>query len=394
MLYVTSFGQSAETAGFSGMSIIKVVPFSSLREKINYFYYDCLNTLRDPKIKWEQIEVQEYKAANSLQIKIAGQVLENYGVYIWSKKALVKDSMGKSLPSLQLPIIGHNMVDSDGMFKISINVPDNTGGVSFPIEFKEGKHSFRYIIQIRIDKGEVTSTAQPVVVANQFDFCTRNMDLGGWGLSGSLQKQVTAPIEGDIQLQSFVFDSLSYEKRKTFKPTLRGRAYFTYNTFQVNSILDQGGGYPSFFLGAEAQFTQVSWKKETSLFRVQYGVTGGANLEQRPFLIIKHMESGGLTHGVHLGATAGVYGEFFSKKTNHYGDIGFSIQPLYLGLNHTYNGFGAMGHIGIMKAFTYNNSLGVYSFGRMFVGKQESDGYSSDVSMFQTHVEIRYGWLF
>lgn len=394
LLCLTPFARSAESTNFLGMSIVKVIPYESLREKINYFYSDCLNTLREPKIQWDQIEVQEYKEANSLQMKIAGKVLEDMGVYIWTPKALVKDQNGKSLPSLQLPIVGHNMVDSEGLFKISINVPENSGGVSFPIEFRSGNYNFRYILQIRVTKGEVTSVAQPVVVQSQFDFCTRNMEIAGWGLAGSLQRHITAPIDGDIELQSFVFDSLSYERRHSFKPSLRARGYFTYSTFQVNSVVNQNGAYPSFLLGGDVQFTKVSWRKETSLFRVHYGFSASAMLEQRPFIFLKGTNRGEMTQGMHLGFGAGVYGEFFSKKTNHYGDVGFTVQPLFLGLNHKYEGIGAMGHIGIMKSLSYNNSIGVYSFGRMFLGTHESNNYSSQVSMLQTHIEIRYGWLF
>jgi hypothetical protein len=286
------------------------------------------------------------------------------------------------------------MADSDGEFRISVNVPLNASHLVFPLEFRSIGATFRYYLQIQIGDAEIKGVAQPVVVQSKFDFCTRNMTTIGWGLTGAAQKQVTSPIYSETQLQSFVFDSLSAERRQFINPEMGYRIRLTYNTFRVTSILDQGGSHQSVLLASDVLFSSSTWRRTVPHFRLHYGLSGGVMLEQRPFLLIKSIDKGGVFDGRHIALNIGGYAEFFSKTKNQYGEVGFNIQPLFVGINHHYQGVGAIGHIGYLRALGYSNSIGVYSFGHLFIGNQKDRDYSSEISMFQTHLELRYGWMF
>ncbi|UOF00170.1 hypothetical protein [Bdellovibrio reynosensis] len=376
-------------------AIVKVVPFSSLQKGLHPFQTDCRNILREPQVQWDQIEIVSFKAQSALQLKISGEVLENLDVRFWSRRILLYDKNKKPLKPVILPAISLPLKNETGYFLISVNVPEEANMISVPLEFY-GADRFRYLIHVRNVHQEMTAEAYPNLDKVGRDFCTRDLMWAGVGLMGAVQKQDTSPVETTLDLSSFTFDNLSFEKRWNWKVDRSIRVFAHSGTFQFNNFLDVAGAERVIDINTDVTFTRRHWNYKNSLFKVQYGYLGSANFERRPYAVILSSTEGSISVGQHLSVAAGGYAELFSHNNKWYTEATLRFHPLHLGLDHTYSGIGFSGSLGIARPFGYEKALGIYSYGTMFQGKHSGSDTkdNSDVFYFQTHLEIRYGWLF
>lgn len=374
---------------------VEVVPFSSLQKNIHPFQTDCRNILREPQVEWEQFEIVKFPEQSTLQLKISGELKENLDIRFWSRRILLYDKDKKSLKPVILPLVNLPLKSDTGKFLISLNIPENANYISVPLELF-GDESFRYLFHVRgVDK-EMKVQAMPVLDKVGKDFCSRDVMWVGAGLMGAAQKQDTSPIVTTLDLQSFTFDTLSFARRWNWKVdrTIRTSAYTS--SFQFNNFLDVSGSQRLFDIKGEVAFTKRDWTYRNALFKVQYGYLAGVDFERRPYAYVTSASSGGISTGQHISATAGGFAELFSHDRKWYTDVSLRLHPFYFGLDHTYSGIGISGELGFAHPLSYERSIGVYTYGTMFQGKHAgSDSKdNSDVFIFETHLEFRYGWLF
>ncbi|ASD62518.1 hypothetical protein B9G79_02515 [Bdellovibrio bacteriovorus] len=376
-------------------SPVSVVPFASLQKNIHPYQTDCRNILREPKVEWDQFEIVKFPEQNTLQLKISGELKEDLDIRFWSRQILLYDKEKKPLKSVVLPLVNLPLKTETGKFLISLNIPENANFITVPLELF-GSDSFRYMFYVRGVNREMTVLARPVLDKVGGGFCARDIMWVGAGLMGAAQKQDTSPIITTLDLQSFTFDTLSFARRWNWRidRTIRTSAYTS--SFQFNDFLDVSGSERLFDIKGEVAFTDRNWGYRNALFKVQYGYLAGADFEKRPFAYIASASSGGISSGQHISGTVGGFAEFFSHNKLWYTDVSLRLHPFYFGLDHTYSGIGLSGELGVAHPLSYERSIGVYTYGTMFQGKHSGKDAkdNSDVFIFETHLEFRYGWLF
>ncbi|WP_347357672.1 hypothetical protein [Bdellovibrio sp.] len=374
---------------------VEVIPFSSLQKHIHPFQTDCRNILREPKAAWDQFEIIKMPNQEVMQLKISGELQEDLDIRFWSRRILLYDKDKKPLAPVILPLVNLPLKGDAGKFLISLNIPLNAQIISVPLELF-GTDRFRYLITIKGINQEMKVTAMPILDKVGKDFCSRNLMWAGLGLMGAAQKQDTSPIITTLDQQSFTFDTLSFERRWNWKVERSIRIMGYTSSFSFSNLLGTSGTERIYDIKGDVAFTKRHWTYRNPLFKVQYGYLLGGDFERRPYSFVKSATEGAIGIGQHISATAGGYAELFSHNNKWYTDVSLRVHPLYMGLDHTYSGFGVSGSLGLARPLGYERSVGVYTYGSFFQGKHtgSDDKDNSNVSIFETHVEVRYGWLF
>ncbi|AHZ83750.1 hypothetical protein AB1A81_15540 [Bdellovibrio bacteriovorus] len=374
---------------------VEVVPFSSLQKHIHPFQTDCRNILREPKAVWDQFEIIKMPNQEVMQLKISGELQEDLNIRFWSRRILLYDKKNKPLPPVILPLVNLPLKADTGKFLISLNVPLDAQMIAVPLELF-GDERFRYLIRIKGVSAEMKVTAMPMLDKVGKDFCSRDLMWAGLGLMGSVQKQDTSPIVTTLDQQSFTFDTLSFERRWNWKTerSIRLQAYTS--TFAFNNLLNTSAAERIYNIKGDVAFTKRHWTYRNPLFKVQYGYLLGGEFERRAYSFVKSATEAGIGTGMHVSATGGGYAELFSHNNKWYTDVSMRMHPFYMGIDHTYSGFAVSGTLGLGYALDYERSLGVYTYGTFFQGQHtgSDDKDNSKVSIFETHLEFRYGWLF
>lgn len=374
---------------------VEVIPFSSLQKHIHPFQTDCRNILREPKAVWDQFEAIKMPNQEVMQLKISGELREDLDIRFWSRRILLYDKDKKPLAPVILPLVNLPLKGESGKFLISLNVPLNAQMIAVPLELF-GTDRFRYLIQIKDISREMKVTAKPILDKVGKDFCSRNLMWAGVGLMGAAQKQDTSPIITTLDQQSFTFDTLSFERRWNWKVDRSIRVNGYTSSFSFNNLLGTSGTERIFNIKGDLAMTKRHWTYRNPLFKVQYGYLVGGDFERRPYSFVKSASEAGIGVGQHISATAGGYAELFSHDNKWYTDVSLRMHPLYMGIDHTYSGLGVSGSLGVARPLGYERSVGVYTYGTFFQGKHtgSDDKDNSNVTIFETHLEIRYGWLF
>ncbi|WP_374076986.1 hypothetical protein [Bdellovibrio bacteriovorus] len=389
------FSMTAVAQEAASRAILKIVPFSTLQKHIHPFQTDCRNVLREPKVQWDQFEVIRIKSQQTLQLKISGEILEGLDVQFWSRKVSLFGEDQKPLKPVILPLVNLPLKSETGRFLISLNVPEKADAIVVPLEFF-GEDRFRYLVKIKNIQKEMTAEATPILDKRGKDFCPRNLMWAGIGLMGAAQKQDTSPVVTTLDLSSFGFDNLAIERRWNWKVDRSIRLFASTGTFTFNNFLNVSGSERIYDVKGDVAFTRRHWNYKNPLFKVQYGYLLGAELERRPYAVIRNASEGAISVGQHVSAAIGGYAELFSHDNKWYTEVAMRFHPLYMGLDHTYSGMGISGSLGVAKPLSYERSIGIYTYGSMFQGKHSGSDEkdNSDVFIFQTHLEFRYGWLF
>lgn len=376
--------------------LLELIRFETLLKDLHPFQTDCENALRDPKIKWDQVETAVFYEQAIVQIKLSGRIMEDLGLRFWSRRILLYDGDQKPLPAVIVPVINVPSDKESGEFVLTITVPRKAHHVSIPLEFY-GNDSFRYLITLRNIYGEMKAVAKPAFTLNSNDFCNRPIIWVGAGLAASAQKQTTSPVVTDLDMASFKFDRLQYEQKWIYGRDRNLRLNFLTQTFDFSNLLNASGSYRIMNLSADMGFTQRPWGFSNKLFKVQYGYLLGVEYEQRPFAVVESASSAAISLGQHLALSAGGYAELFSRNNEWYTETTLKIQPIFQGLNHTYSGVGLVGSLGIARPLSNRKALGVYTGLKYFSGSHKGSSNEKDnstVNLLETNLEVRYGWLF
>lgn len=391
----TAFAQKDDFDQAFNKAIVKVVPYASLQKDIHPFQTDCRNILREPQVEWNQIEIIKLPIQKILQFKISGQVNESSDVRFWSRRILLYDRNRKPIKPVILPNVDLPLKNDTGFFQIALNIPMEANMMSIPLEF-HGSDTFRYLLHIREFRKDISAEAFPVLDRMGKDFCSRNMMWVGLGLFGAAQKQETSPVVTSLDLASFGFDNMYFERRWNWAVDQTIRASVHTGTMNFSPFLNVEGSERIINLTAEYASTRRHWTYKNLLFKVQYGYLVGGNFERRPFAVIVNSTTGAISLGQHFSATLGAYAELFSHNKEWYTDLSFRAHPIYAGLDHTYSGIGLSGSLGIAKPLGYERTIGIYTYGTMFQGKHSGADIkdNSEIFLFQSHLEFRYGWLF
>lgn len=376
-------------------SLVKTIPFASLQKHIHPLQKDCRNALREPKIKWNEVSAYRSADRKTIQIKLDGRVDESFDVYFWSYNIPQKSKDNTRMPPVQLPRIKLPLVNDKGQFIINLTVSAHANFAAIPLAF-QGSDRFRYLIKIQEITQNMNVIAEPILDRMGEDFCVRPYSLVSLGAAATIQNQTTSPIEADLALSSFSFDRLAYERVWNWGEWKTIVANVSTQSLNFNSFLGASGAQRSIDAMGVVRFTNHKWSLKNSIYRIQYGYHLGGALEQSAYAGIASATAGFITTGMHLSPVIGGYMEMYSRNNLWLTQASLSMQPLYFGIDHKFEGLGLRGTLGVARPVLNKYIIGVQSYFKHLDAKHtgSDDKDNSTVKTLESGFELRFGWLY